>query len=540
MIPDLNGPATALQVVDADDMMRAALEHINQGVAIFDAAGTLLGWNRRFLQLLSLPLPLMHPGTRFAAIEEHIAHFAAFGEGMSRMGLEAWLASRGRRKPVSFELRHESGMILDGFMQEMPDQGFVVSFTDVTRERLAIHSMLRANATLEARVTARTEELAKALEAAERANATRARFVAAASHDLLQPLSAAKLFVAAARDDTSSGAQRETLDKAHNAMISVEGILGALLDISRLETGLSALEISTIPMSRLLGQLTEEFAPLAAQKGLRLDILPCSAAVRSNPGYLRRILQNLIANAIRYTSTGRVLVGARRAGGRIRIEVHDTGPGIDAKEQTAIFREFHRVNRSGSAGDGIGLGLAIVDRACKLLDHPLNLHSTVGRGTSFTVGLPLATAADLPATVTPEVERIGTSEIAGDRIALLVENDEELRRAVALLLERRGIDVLEAASGEEAQDLLREIGIAPDYYLIDQQLGSGMTGVETARALHRTHGARPTRIITADRSAETLNAAVAAGLEVMFKPLDINALEDFLWQEVASDLRPGD
>ncbi|WP_234464165.1 hybrid sensor histidine kinase/response regulator [Paracoccus caeni] len=515
-------------------MMRAALEHINQGVATFDAAARLVGWNRRFVLLLELPLPLLHPGTHFNAIEAHIARFADFGEGASRAALKSWLVGKERRQPLSFEMRHENGMMLDCFVQEMPDRGFVLSLNDVTRERMAIHSMLRSNATLEARVTARTEELANALDIAERANATRVRFVAAASHDLLQPLSAAKLYVAAARDDTSGSTQGETLDKAYNALISVEGILGALLDISRLETGGSELDIATVPMSRLLAQLAEEFVPVAAQKGLRLDILPCAASVRSDPVYLRRILQNLISNAIRYTDSGRVLVGARRRGDTIRLEVRDTGPGIAPEDQAMIFREFHRVNRASSASDGIGLGLAIVDRACRLLNHPLTLNSVPGQGTCFAVELPVVAAhPGLAMVANGAADRFEATGIAGDRIAMLVENDEELRRAFALLLEGRGIDVLEAANGAEAQALLKEIGIAPDYYLIDQQLGEGMTGVETAEALHAAHGVRPTRIITADRSAETLRAVAAAGLEIMFKPLDIKALEDFLRQEQA-------
>lgn len=325
----------------------------------------------------------------------------------------------------------------------------------------------------------------------------------------------------AARDEAGPG-QSTTLEKAHNALISVEGILGALLDISRLEAGSGSIDVTPLTLSLLLAQLTDEFMPFAAEKGLRLTILPCTLAVESDPAYLRRILQNLIGNALRYTSQGRVLVGVRRLKGAGRVEVHGS-PGIAPEDQQAVFREFHRIGGPASAAAGMGLGLAIVERACALL----SLRSRPGLGTCFAVELPVA--PDLPpAGLAPAPLQMEDAPCG--RIALLVENDEGLRRAIALLLERRGIDVLEAASGPEAIGLLEEIGIVPDLYLIDQQLGAGPTGVETARILHRTFGQRPTRIITADRTAATRTAAGAAGLEIMFKLIDPDALGAFVLQ----------
>lgn len=513
---------------DQARMIRATLEHLSQGVGIFDADRRLIGWNGRLAQLLEIPAGLLRKGTGFATILSRIARHGALDEGFDLRTLLGWVRGNAARPPLSFELRWSSGIVLDVFAQGMPGRGFVMSFTDVTRERLAIHAMLRANATLEARVAARTEELAEALSRAERANATRSRFVAAASHDLLQPLSAAKLFVAAARDEAGTPGLRGTLEKAHNALLSVEGILGALLDISRLEVGGSEVEISSVPLSLLLAQLTDEFAPVAAKKGLRLDILPCRFAVRSDPAYLRRILQNLISNAIRYTSQGRVLVGPRRAGGMVRIEVHDTGPGIASEHRAAIFREFHRIDGSASASEGMGLGLTIVERACALLGHSLTLRSQPGLGSCFAVELQPVAFPVRPARDEPPVPIQDEPEQSGERIALLVENDEELRRAISLLLERRGVSVLEAPDGEAALALLEEIGIVPDVYLVDQQLGDGMSGVETASALHARHGERPTRLITANRDPRTRAAARAAGLEIMFKPIDPDALETFV------------
>jgi signal transduction histidine kinase/ActR/RegA family two-component response regulator len=518
-------------------MIRATLEHVNQGICIFDSAGQMVGWNRRLAQLLELPVTFLRMGLGFDTLAARMLRDGEMaGEGTPR-GLEAWARSAGPRPPLSFELRRTSGMVLDAFAQEMPGRGFVMSFTDVTRERIAIHSMLRANVTLEARVTERTEALAEALADAERANSSRVRFVAAASHDLLQPLSAAKLFVAAARDDADPARIRATLEKAGNALVSVEGILGALLDISRLELGESEVEMGAVRLAPLLAQLREEFRPIAAGKGLALDILPCGATVVSDPAYLRRILQNLIGNAVRYTSSGRVLVGARRTAEGVRLEVRDTGPGIAAEDQQAIFREFHRLNASASASEGMGLGLAIVERACSRLGHSLTLRSAPGRGSCFAVSLRRAAPRPgaAPAEAAPPAGAAQAEAGEGDRIALLVENDEELREAMALLLERRGVTVLVVGSGEEALDLVEEMGIVPDLYLIDQQLGKGLSGVETWRALRALHGDRPARIVTANHSAEVREACAAAGIGLMRKPIDAADLDAF----VASAARQG-
>lgn len=510
-------------------LIRATLDHIQQGIGIFDEAGRLVCWNRRLATLLGIPPGQLVAGMAFGAVADLVDPDARGGDELRFRDLLPLARQRAEGAPVSFEWQHDGGVVLDVFARHMPGQGVVLSCADVTRERLAVHAMLRANASLEARVAARTEDLAAALAAAERAHAARVRFVAAASHDLLQPLSAAKLFIAAARDEAEAPRLRATLDKAHNALVGVEAILGALLDISRLDSGRTAVEIAPVPLAVLLAQLRDEFAPLAARKGLRLSVVASSQTVLSDPTYLRRILQNLISNAIRYTGSGRVLVGLRRAGPRLRLEVHDTGPGIAEEEQQAIFREFHRLSGAASASEGMGLGLAIVERACALLDHRLTLASRLGRGTCFAIELdpgpakPRALAGPAP-DIHPEPGDFS------DRIALLVENDGELRRAIALLLERRGVGVLEAASGEEALELLEEIGIVPDLYLIDQQLGAGLSGVETAQSLFARFGERPTRIVTANRTAETLAAASEAGLEIIHKPIDPERLEAFVLQ----------
>ena len=237
----------------------------------------------------------------------------------------------------------------------------------MSSERDAVKAFQIANETLEQRVLDRTLELEDALSDAERANASKTRFVAAASHDLLQPLSAAKLYFASIENSSVPDETKEIIVKATRALGSVEGILEALLDISKLDSGRIALDVRPVSLRKLLKQLGEELAPLAKQKGLSLRIIPADLTVISDNTYLRRILQNLIVNAIRYTDSGKVLVGVRKNGGSASIQVWDTGPGIPEDKQEVIFGEFQRLNASASAAEGMGLGLAIVERACAIL-----------------------------------------------------------------------------------------------------------------------------------------------------------------------------
>ncbi len=508
-------------------MVRATLDHISQGVAIFDTAARLMGWNERVAELLGLARGRLRLGMVFDDLVARLARDVRLGQGMTMATLRDWARVTGRRAPLRFELRR-GAIILDVFAQDMPDRGFVISFTDVTSERGAIAALSRINETLEARVTERTEELQAALADAERANAARSRFVAAASHDLLQPLSAAKLFVAAARDEMGQPRRAETLDKAAAALESVEIILEALLDISRLEAGKAALRPGPVQLAPLLQRLADEFSHVAREKGLRFRLRGGDALVVSDAAYLRRILQNLIGNALRYTDRGGVLVGLRRRGANtLRLEVVDTGPGIPRSEQKAVFREFHRLNARASASEGLGLGLAIVDRAATLLGHPLALHSMPGRGTRFTLDLPLADPPG-PATPAPPEPAAPAPAPKRDLIGLLVEDDEDIRSALTLLLEGWGHSVLEARGHADALALVSEIDIAPDFLLVDNRLSASRNGLELIERMRHLHGPLPARIITADRSQTLRDACARAGVAILYKPIDTVLLERFI------------
>lgn len=504
-------------------LVRATLDHINQGLCIFDASARIAGFNERLVGLLALPRGRLRTGLSVEAILTRIAEISWSGRADAVGQLRRWMASGHSRGPLRFEFRCLDGTVLDLFAGMMPNRGFVMSFTDVTAERNAINALSRANETLEARVRERTLELEDALAKVERASATRSRFVAAASHDILQPLSAAKLFISSMDAGSLEDSQRFAVQKAHNALSSVEAILAALLDISRLESGAVAVSPAPVALEPLLQQLKDEFLPLAVEKNLELIVVPSSAVVISDPAYLRRILQNLVSNAIRYTRKGRVLLGVRRGLDMVRIEVWDTGPGIPEAEQENIFKEFHRLEPF--TAQGLGLGLAIVERACAVLDHPLTLYSEMGKGTRFML---IAQCSSQPK-LEPAPEPAEISEEGGDsRLIFVVERDENLRQAMTLLLESWGHMTLDAEDGQAALALLDELGIVPDAFVIDDRKGHGLRGTEFAAQLRARHGYMPIAMVSADRSEELSLRCLASDVTLMRKPLSSEALEAFL------------
>jgi len=268
----------------------------------------------------------------------------------------------------------------------------------------------------------------------------------------------------------------------------------------------------------VLEPLASEFRVLAAERGLSFACVPTRAWVRSDPQLLRRVLQNFLANAVRYTASGRVLLGVRRAGDALRIEVHDTGPGIDPQVQASLFEEFRR--GEGAAGQGLGLGLAIADRMARLLDAPIGLESRTGAGAVFSLTVPRASAQ--AATAMAAAQRQG---LAGTRV-LVLDNEPFARAALRQLLEGMGCIVVDAGDGEDARRRLR--ATPADLWLFDYHLDDGDTGVQVHARLTDEFGARPSVILSGDAGAEVRAAVHEAGLPLLMKPLKPLALKSVL------------
>ncbi|WP_209507077.1 MULTISPECIES: PAS-domain containing protein [unclassified Ruegeria] len=517
---------------DKARLIRATLEHIEQGVCIFDNKHRLIGWNNRASELLAIPIAQFQMGTRFESLSNRLSANIKFQKGITEADLLDWVTRQTYRRPLQFQMHRGRSKILSVFAQEMPDRGFVISFTDVTAERKSAQALYEAKELLEQRVTSRTMELADALNEAERANASKSRFVAAASHDLLQPLSAAKLYVASLGSGLDKDDARTVAGKAESALNSVEHILEALLDISKLDSGRATAHLSTISVSALFSQMEDAFRPVAQAKGLELSFVDTNARVTSDASYLRRILQNLLSNAIRYTETGKVLVGVRRREGAIALQVWDTGIGIASDQRDLVFQEFQRLHSDASAAEGMGLGLAIVERACGLLQHPIQLYSEVGKGTGFSVEVPLAQEEQTACGSAPAAHDPGYN-ILGNTVVLLIENDENLRSALTMTVESWGVEVLESESEDEAINLLREIDILPDAIVADFQLNHDRTGIDAIHALTNEFGPLPGCIISANRSPELAERCKHANLPLLYKPLDAQLLRSTLESSIA-------
>nr|WP_244635662.1 hybrid sensor histidine kinase/response regulator [Chthonobacter albigriseus] len=364
------------------------------------------------------------------------------------------------------------------------------------------------------------EELRRAKDEAEQANLYKTRFLAAAGHDLLQPLNAARLTVSALQE-VQEGAEGVRLsDRVDRALQTIEELLKTLLDISKLDAGVTKPDLKTVALGEMLDGLASDFTPIVAQKGLSFRTVPSRAFVRTDPLLLRRILQNLISNAVRYTPKGGVVVGARRFGrDGVRIVVADSGIGIPATEHEAIFEEFHRgAAPAGDGSAGLGLGLAIVKRMVQALGHKLEFRSIEGRGTVFSVTVPAADPLTTPTPAARERAALKTFGVADAKV-LVVENDEAVRAATAHLLSRWSCRVWSARSLSDVVSFA-PTGPVPDLILADYHLDNGETGLDAISHV-RKHFLRqiPAVIVTANASEDVARRSRTMGCEILQKPV---------------------
>ncbi len=525
--------------------LQAAFDHMSLGICTFSAEGALLVRNERFGALLGVPLSLLKKGTSFRRITEYLDRFEALKPhgAMSKRGLDGWTKTLRRGGVVQDRFRRPDGVCLDIHIHALPDNGFIVSITDVTVETEAAEARQRINQTLERRVKERTAELTEAnrllriqsveqakteealrlaKEAAEAAHASKTRFLAAASHDLLQPINAAKLYISTLKEKVSERGAADTVERISRSFTSIESLLHALLDISRLDSPGAEFNVTSFCLEDPLQSLAEDLSPLAAEKGIGLTIVPSTRWVTSDQRYLMRSVQNLVVNAIQYTETGRVLVGCRRSGDMLRIEVWDTGIGISEADQSRIFNEFTRVGNSNT-GPGMGLGLSIVERACRHLGHRVRLTSQPGKGSGFSIELPLAQPGYGARVRGVAAEPVSHGTL--DLIVMIIENDADVLHATTQKLDSWGASVLGTTSTEGALKLMNGVGTPPDIILADYQLDDGDNGVEAIRALRAEAGVDiPAILITANRSKALLQLGERMGFSVLTKPVQLSRL----------------
>jgi Na+/proline symporter/signal transduction histidine kinase/CheY-like chemotaxis protein len=516
------------------ELLRATIENVNQGMCLFDRDFRVAVWNRRFLELLALPEGFVQVGTSLAEIVRHLRKRGEYGRNGEIQTLLARRSDEGRRgKPDIYERRRPDGTVLEIATNPMPDGGFVAVYTDVTDRHRTAAALREANESLERRIEERTRALAEASAAAERANLGKTRFLAAAGHDLMQPLHAARLFLSALAEKSED----PLIGQVDASLRSVEHLLGELLDVSKLDSGVIQPKPAVFRIEEVMRPLNDEFRVLAREHGLDLRMAPCAAAVASDPALLRRILQNFLANAVRYTARGRILMGCRRRGDRLRIEVWDTGPGIPQDKLKDIFVEFRQLDdrRTADRSKGLGLGLAIVERLAAILDHRVTVRSRAGRGSCFAVEVPLAAKAAAPAlslaASRPHARPRGRGRDFGGALVLCVDNEAQVANAMRTLLSGWGCEVVTAADPGQALAALG--GRSPDAVLTDWHLDAGLTGRRVLQELRAALGAMPAAIVTADRGAGVRAAADELGCRLVHKPVRPGALRALVAQLLA-------
>ena len=363
------------------------------------------------------------------------------------------------------------------------------------------------------------QQLRSQVELAARANQEKTRFLASAAHDLRQPLHALGMFCAALEQRLNNTPEKPLVRNMMNAIEALDGSFGAMLDISRLDAGVVQTAPQTFPIRDVFRRLYQQFGGDAEARHLALRFRATRRIVRSDPLLLERVLANLVQNALRYTRQGGVLVAARRHADGVALEVWDTGVGIADDQKEMIFREFFQIdNPERDRSRGLGIGLAIVQRLCSLLGHPLQMHSTLGRGTVFRVVVPKGDADAVDVTA-PEPDTLPPRR-AGGITVLLIDDERVIREATRELLRPLQVDVLSAATIAEAVALAREAGQRIDLILSDWRLRGTENGVEAVRAVRAVSGdATPAVLITGDTSPEILKLAHESGLVILHKPL---------------------
>ncbi|HEG4446196.1 TPA: PAS-domain containing protein [Aeromonas hydrophila] len=506
-------------------LLQGAIEHMGQGISVVDRELKLVAWNRRYIELFHYPPGLIQVGRPIEEIIRYNAEQGLCGPGDVEAHVARRVAFMQRGSQHISARERPDGRVIEMQGNPMPAGGFVMTFTDITPFRDAERVLREANEHLEARVAERTHELSElnrqlllVNQQVERANHSKSRFLAAVSHDLTQPLNAAKLFTSSLLEMLPPADEPARIARhIDDALGATEDLITDLLDISRLEAGKFKAKKLDFALRDVFDNLKAEFGVLAQAGGIQFSVVESSVAVYSDVRLLRRVLQNFLTNAFRYNPGGRVLLGCRRLGDKVRIEVWDNGPGIPADKQEAIFDEFSRLDHSRTAREqGLGLGLAIARGIALVLGHNLTLCSWPGAGSVFAITLNLATRPVAMTQVAAPTQR--DSQLEGIRV-LCIDNESDILIAMHSLLGRWGCEVVCAQSLAQAEDLIAG-GFLPQLVLSDYHLDDGKTGLQALHMLRLAHGNDIGGIIiSADRKSELQAQIREHGYGYISKPV---------------------
>jgi len=506
-------------------ILATTLENISQGVSVVDARMRLVAWNRRYQELFDYPDGMLYVGRPVADLLRWNAERGEMGPGDVDEQVQRRLDHLNAGAPHVFERVRDSGQVIELHGRPLDGGGYVTSYSDITEYKRVEQALRESNETLEQRVELRTRE-------AEDAQQSRTRFLAAVSHDLLQPLNAARLFTSALRESEEPAEQARLAERVDVSLRAAEDLLDGLLDISRLDAGVLRPEIADFDVNELLRELSHQHSAIAASRGLQLRVRAPAAPlmVHTDRRLLRRALQNFLANALRYTRTGGVLIAARMRDGAVELQVWDTGPGISPHHLEQIFDEFRRFDHPGRGERGLGLGLSICQRIARTLDHPLRVRARVGGGSVFSITVPLGQPHTANSDAPTERIADAADSLAGLRV-LCIDNDREILDGMRALLSRWHVITLTAASADGAIALLDALPLAdtPDVALVDFHLHDRLDGLGIIDLLRERLGdGLPAALLTGDGSDALKHAARAHRCLVLTKPIKPASLRAFL------------
>lgn len=509
------------------DILNSALQSIEQGISIVDRDLNIVAWNKQYQLLFPYPDGLLQVGQPAEHLIRYRAEQGEFGDEDIEVSVRKRLTHLASGEPYRFVRQRPNNQFLEIQGSPMPGGGYITTYSDITERRQFEQQLQETNERLEEKVDERTLELTQLNAQLQKAHANKTRFLAAAGHDLVQPLNSAALFTSSLIHKMEKSAIKrdiiETAEQLEQSLESADALLSELLEISKLDSDIIQANIQPVAIQPLFDAISTEFSVVAHANRLRFDVIPCSAAVTTDAQMLRRIIQNLLSNAFRYTRQGRIILGVRHRGDDLSIEVHDTGIGIPKEHLEEIFDEFQRLPNDLQQHDkGLGLGLAIVKRMCSLLGHTISVRSERGRGSVFAIQLPRCHVEPPPAKVT---EAPSSQQNHQGQHILCVDNEAQIVDGMTSLLQDWGYQVSPALSLAQALDAVETR--PPDLVVIDYHLDHGETGLNVMSQLEQRFAA-PCIVITADYTETVAKEVAHRGYYLLKKPVKPLALRSLI------------
>lgn len=508
-------------------LLQSTIQNIDQGIAVVDKDLRLVAWNRRYIEMFNYPEHEIFIGRPIEEVIRFNAQRGLFGDVESEAAVQRRMEHLRARKSYRFQRVHANGTVLEMNGNPLPGGGFVTTYTDITEFVETQRELKEINQYLEQRVAQRTQDLQAlnqklddARRQAELANVNKTKYFAAVSHDLLQPFNAAMLFSSVLSEKVKEAEQQELTQNIHNSLENAETLLTSILELTKLDAGAVQPQVEEFMLSSLLSSVCNEFALMSEEKGLTFCSDYEDVGVRSDKRLLRRIIQNLLTNAVRYTQSGQITVNVESTD-QVVISVQDTGPGIRPEDQERIFNDFEQLEEQYS-GRGLGLGLAISSRICKILGHELKLTSTFGSGSCFSIKVPKVNLQTYTGGQSTN-KGINVKDLQNISV-LVVDNEPQILHAMATRLTEWGCHVLTAEGAETAMPHWKAGNI--DLIVVDYHLNDGKTGLDCLQQLFNENQPKvPVIVNSADHDDSIREQVLDAGYAFLNKPVKPAALK---------------